>query len=383
MTIQFSKTEYQSRRQEVTSRLKQDGLDGILIFRQESMYYLTGYDTFGYCFFQCLYLDSSGEYSLLTRAPDLLQAQITSTIQDIRVWVDQAGHNPAEDLVAMLDDFQCRGKRLGIELHAYGLTAQLWNRINSVLCEYCELQDASDLVSSLRVIKSPAEIVYVERAAELADDALDEAIRLTAPGVFEGDILAAMHGAIYRGGGDDPANEFILGSGENALLCRYHTGRRHLSDSDQLTLEFAGVYRHYHACLMRTIIVGNPNPQQLAMHQACEEGMHACQNTLKPGATAGEVFTAHAQVMDANGFRNMRMNACGYSLGTTFAPTWMDWPMFYADNPAVIQPNMVYFLHMILFDSENSFAMTLGETFRVTENGSQKLSRHGLDLLVA
>ena len=319
----------------------------------------------------------------MTRAPDLLQAQITSTIQDIRVWVDQAGHNPAEDLVAMLDDFQCRGKRLGIELHAYGLTAQLWNRINSVLCEYCELQDASDLVSSLRVIKSPAEIVYVERAAELADDALDEAIRLTAPGVFEGDILAAMHGAIYRGGGDDPANEFILGSGENALLCRYHTGRRHLSDSDQLTLEFAGVYRHYHACLMRTIIVGNPNPQQLAMHQACKEGMHACQNTLKPGATAGEVFTAHAQVMDANGFRNMRMNACGYSLGTTFAPTWMDWPMFYADNPAVIQPNMVYFLHMILFDSENSFAMTLGETFRVTENGSQKLSRHGLDLLVA
>ena len=383
MTIQFSEAEYQSRRQEAISRLKQDGLDGILIFRQESMYYLTGYDTFGYCFFQCLYLDSIGEYSLLTRTPDLLQAQITSTIQDIRVWVDQAGHNPAEDLVAMLDDFQCRGKRLGIELHAYGLTAQLWNRINSVLCEYCELQDASDLVSSLRVIKSPAEIVYVERAAELADDALDEAIRLTAPGVFEGDILAAMHGAIYRGGGDDPANEFILGSGENALLCRYHTGRRHLSDSDQLTLEFAGVYRHYHACLMRTIIVGNPNPQQLAMHQACEEGMHACQNTLKPGATAGEVFTAHAQVMDANGFRNIRMNACGYSLGTTFAPTWMDWPMFYADNPAIIQPNMIYFLHMILFDSENSFAMTLGETFRVTENGSQKLSRHGLDLLVA
>ena len=102
----------------------------------------------------------------MTRTPDLLQAQITSTIQDIRVWVDQAGHNPAENLIAMLDDFQCRGKRLGIELHAYGLTVQLWNRINSVLSDYCELEDASELVTSLRVIKSPAEIVYVERAAE-------------------------------------------------------------------------------------------------------------------------------------------------------------------------------------------------------------------------
>ena len=117
----------------------------------------------------------------------------------------------------MLDDFDCQGKHLGIELHAYGLTAQLWDRIQPTLSGYCRLQDVSDLVTILRVIKSPAEIRYVERAAELADDALDEAIRLAAPGVFEGEILAAMHGAIYRGGGDDPANEFIIGSGEKRI----------------------------------------------------------------------------------------------------------------------------------------------------------------------
>jgi Xaa-Pro dipeptidase len=45
------------------------GLHGLLLFRQESMYYLTGYDTFGYCFFQCLYLGAVGRLVLLTRAP--------------------------------------------------------------------------------------------------------------------------------------------------------------------------------------------------------------------------------------------------------------------------------------------------------------------------
>ncbi len=49
-----------------------------------------------------------------------------------------------------------------------------------------------------------------------------------------------------------PANEFIIGSGRDALLCRYKSGRRKLSKRDQLTLEFAGVYRHYHAAFMRT-----------------------------------------------------------------------------------------------------------------------------------
>ena len=86
--------------------------------------------------------------------------------------------------------------------------------------------------------------------------------------------------------------------------------------------------------------------------------------------------------MDDHGFNEMRMNACGYSLGTTFAPTWMDWPMFYTGNPVIIQPNMVYFLHMILFDSDNLKAMTLGETVQVNEDGIIRLSRHGLDLIV-
>ena len=382
MSIQFSESEYQSRRQQVIRKLKQHNFDGILLFRQESMYYLTGYDTFGYCFFQCLYLGADGNYALLTRAPDKLQAQVTSTIKDIRVWIDKADANPAYDLIAMLDDFGCRDRKLAVELNAYGLTAALWNRIGQVLSEYCELTDQSELINQLRVIKSAAELDYTRRAAQLADDALDEAIRLTAPGAYDGDILAAMHSAIYRGGGDDPANEFILGSGEDALLCRYHTGRRTLSERDQLTLEFAGVYRHYHACMMRTVVIGQPNAQQLAMHKACEQAMLECQQALKPGATAGQVFDVHASVIDSHGFRDLRLNACGYSLGATYAPTWMDWPMFYAGNPVEIESNMVYFVHIILFDSDNGLAMTLGETVTVTNTKAQRLSRHNLDLIV-
>ena len=80
--------------------------------------------------------------------------------------------------------------------------------------------------------------------------------RIPAPGADEGVILARMHDAIFEGGGDYPGNPFIIGSGPQALLCRYYSGRRRLDPQDQLTLEFAGVYRQYHACLMRTLLVG-------------------------------------------------------------------------------------------------------------------------------
>ena len=102
-------------------------------------------------------------------------------------------------------------------------------------------------MSRLRLFKSPAEIDKAEKAAALADDALDAALPLIKQGGDEAAILAAMQGAIFAGGGDYPANEFIIGSGPDALLCRYKAGRRKLTKNDQLTLEWAGVFHHYHA----------------------------------------------------------------------------------------------------------------------------------------
>ena len=382
MAIHFPQSELSERRRAACRAMGERGLHGLLMFRQESMYYLTGYDTFGYCFFQCLYMGADGRMVLLTRAPDMRQARHTSVIDDVRVWIDEAGKNPADDLRDILDEQGCRGVKLGIEFDAYGLTAHNWRRVEVSLRGFCTLEDASDLVSLQRVVKSPAEIEYVQKAAALADDALEEAIRLAGEGVFEGDILAAMHSAIFSGGGDYPGNEFIISSGEDALLCRYHTGRRHLDKDDQLTLEHAGVYRHYHACLMRTLLTGRAHPEHIAMFGACADAMQACIEALKPGRPIGEVFDAHASVLDAAGHRVHRLNACGYSLGATYTPTWMDWPMFYEGNPVEAVPNMIFFIHIILANSDTRRAMTLGQTVRVTESGSERLSRVPLELVV-
>lgn len=98
---------------------------------------------------------------LLTRAPDRAQAEMTSILEDVRIWKDEAGMNPA--------------------------------------------------------------------------------LATTRAGAFEGDILAAMQGAVFQGGGRYAGNKFIIGSGDHALLCRYHSGPRYLDKKDQMTLEWAGL----------------------------------------------------------------------------------------------------------------------------------------------
>lgn len=381
MGLHFNEQELAARRTVACDDLKTRGLDGLLVFRQETMFYLTGYDTFGYVFFQCLYLDVSGKMTLLTRAPDLRQAENTSVIDDIRIWVDRPDASPEIELRDILEEYDCRGKTLGVEYDSYGLTAQNGRKLDAALDGFCTAVDASDLVTRRRVIKSDAEIAFVRRAAELADDALDAAFSVAEPGVSEGEVLAAMQGAVFKGGGDYPGNPFIIGSAEDALLCRTKTGRRTLSENDQLNLEWAGAYRHYHAAMFRTLLFGEVLDRQRRMYDVAHEALLAVEDALRPGNIVGDAFQAHADVIDKAGMQAHRLNACGYSLGTTFAPNWMDWPMIYADNPVEVVPNMVFFCHMIIFDSDESLAMCLGETVLTTAGAAERLSRSSLDLV--
>ena len=362
--------------------MKEQNIDALLMFRQESMYWLTGYDTFGYVFFQTLVLDQKGNIILLTRAPDLRQAQNTSNIQDIRIWVDKDGINPTDDLKIILEELDLKNKNIGVEYEAYGMTGRNALRLNKSLENYCKFEDRSELITKLRVIKSNEELVYIKKASELADRALDEAWKYTKAGTNEAKILAEMQRAVLEGGGDYPANEYIIGSGDNALLCRYQAEKRNLSNIDQLSLEWAGTFKHYHSAMFRTIPVGKADPKHIKMHEACVEALTNCVKTLVPGNTAGEVFDAHAKTFDNLGFNKARMNACGYSLGSTFSPNWMDWPMLYTGNPYLITAGNVFFMHMILMDSDNNLAMNLGETYLVTKNGNERLGKQKLDLVV-
>ena len=382
MALHFSKEEFQKRKSDVLKSMNKENLDALLMFRQESMYWLTGYDTFGYVFFQTLILDKNGNLILLTRAPDLRQAQNTSNIEDIRIWVDKDKSNPTEDLKKILDELSLKGKKIGVEYEAYGMTGRNALRLNETLKDYCDLKDESELITKLRVIKSQEEIVYVKKAAELADNALDQAWKYCKAGVNEAKILAEMQKIVLEGGGDYPANEYIIGSGHNALLCRYQAEKRNLSNQDQLSIEWAGTYKHYHSAMFRTILLGKTDPKHIKMHEACVQALKNCENKLKPGNKIGEVFDIHAKTFDDLGFNKARMNACGYSLGSTFSPNWMDWPMLYTGNPYIIQPGNIFFMHMILMDSENQLAMNLGETYLVTKSGNERLGKQKLDLVI-
>jgi len=377
MVLHFERDEFTRRIAAARASLARERLDALILTAQESLYYLTGFDTSGFVFFQCaVLLCDASEITLLTRRPDLEQARRTSIIDDVRLWWDREGADPTVELKAILEEKGLKGCSVGIELRSFGLTADNYELIRRRLEGWCRLGDASHLVRELRLVKSAAEIAYVRRAAELADHSLLAMLAEARPGAFEGAIAAAGCVPILVGGGDPAPSGPVLGSGERALLVRSAAGFRHLDPVDQLTLEFAASYRHYCACLMRTVGIGTPNPAQREMFEVTREAIAAMTAAARPGCPLGSINDAHQRVYDRAGYAQARMGACGYALGARFRPTWMDVPpMLYSGNPTPAAPGMVLFVHAILIDAPRNLAMSLGHSILVTANGCEVLSK--------
>ncbi|CAH0028711.1 unnamed protein product [Clonostachys rhizophaga] len=253
MAFHFTEEVFQERRDRFMDLLNRENLDGFLITKQESLYYLTGYDTFGYVFFQAMYFHKDGSMRLITRMPDLRQALYTSVLskKDIMIRPDAASANPVALVPEVLKEFGINSpsKRIGYEPDSTALNLRVWQLLLEAVKGLCTLVDHTTLIGwELRIVKSETEMNKIRKAAYLADFPLVRALNVAKPGAYEGDLWREIVGTVYDGGGDDPSNENILVFGNKAVLPRYSAGRSRVDR--QVTLEHAGVYKPYHACLI-------------------------------------------------------------------------------------------------------------------------------------
>lgn len=380
--LTFSRAEYDARIARTRQTMAERGLDALLLFAQESLFYLTGYDTSGYVFFQCAVLPLSGEITLLTRRPDVAQARDTSTITDVRVWYNAEDADPAADLALILREKGLAGRKLGVELSTYGLTAGNWRSVETALACAFTLDDASDLVRRQRFVKSPAELVHVRRAGELADIAMLAVRDAAKPGRLSGELSGAALSAMLANGGDLPSEMPIVNSGQRAVYGRGVLGAFELEAHDQVMVEFGASHRRYMACIERTVVIGPLAPEHADMFAVVRDTLEAMVAAIRPGVTLGEIDAVHRRMLDASAFGADRYGACGYSLGATYPPTWMDVPpMIYAGNPLLAEPGAVLFPHVMLGAVGSRRAVGMGHTIIVTEGGCEVLSRIQLEPL--
>ena len=171
------------------------------------------------------------------------------------------------------------------------------------------------VVDSLRAVKNRAELVRIEAAARIADEALETARPLLRPGVAESQVQQALDDAIRSGGASGPAYDTIVASGPNGALPHARPTDRKLQAGDLVIVDVGAVVDGYRSDMTRTFVLGEPSERAAAMLDVVSRSQAAGVAAARPGVEAGEIDSACRSVIDEAGMADAFVHGTGHGVG--------------------------------------------------------------------
>lgn len=366
----FPAPEFAERQARARAAITASGHEALVVTGPETIYWLTGRQTAGYFAFQALILPADGEPVLLVRQLELFGTLANTYLPDVVTYQD--ADNPAEALVDLLRQ---RGiAHPAVELAGWFLSPKLANEIAERL-GVSSIADGSQILPSLRMIKSATELEAIRHAARYAEAGMIAGIEACVEGVNENAVAADMLHAATRAGSEVMAMEPLVSSGPRSGLPHMTWRRRVLQAGDPLFLELAGSHARYHAALMRTVWMGTPPDEAQRMMSCSLRALDAALGAIRPGVSCAHVHDTAQAIIDDAGYTAAFRKRIGYSMGVAFAPDWGEGAILslFSNVTRIIEPGMVFHLPATL---RNYGEWTVGasETVIVTENGAEPLS---------
>lgn len=245
------------------------------------------------------------------------------------------------------------------------------------------IKDLSPLLDSMRLIKSPQEIEVIRKATQIAGMGIVEAMRSTAPGVYEYQLDAAAKYIFYLHGAQGDGYPAIIGGGSNAYMGHYFRKTDALSDGDLVLMDYAPDYHNYTSDVTRIWPVnGTFDAAQTALYEYIVAYRDALFRHLKPGITSDEVLDRAAADMEAylqgKSFeRPAHRQAVAEGLkfrGHFQHPVGMAVHDVGRVHRTPLQPGMVFTIDPMIWIPEEKLYIRIEDVVVITETGAENLS---------
>ena len=379
--LAFPVSEYRQRLTRVQAEMRSRGLDVLMVYWPENIYYLTGYHTVGYFGYQVLFVPASGDPAFLVRRLERQNVQDLTWLDQCEVYQDT--EDPLDVTARVLNERGWASASVGIELDAWFLTTRHFLGLQKRLPGFAP-QDASQLVNRIRLIKSEPELRYMRAAARAAEASTAAAIGAIRPGVPEHDVAAEMHRALFRAGSTYLGHPPLLGSGPRSGRAFVTWSSRKIRANEPVHIEPGGCVNRYHAVLIRTIHVGPPRDKKfLRLVELSLQGLADGLSKLRAGVTSAEVDDALKGPVRRAGLGETAFSRGGYSVGIGFPPDWGEGrtQSIKQGDPTVLQANMTFHVLSNLW-YEGKTLVAFSETARVKDGGCEVLTRAPRELVV-
>ena len=230
---------------------------------------------------------------------------------------------------------------------------------------------ATNEIEEFRRVKTPEEIAWIRQAAKLADRGYRHFVDVVEPGMTEFELVAEVEAFVKANGAED--NFMLVASGGTEVTGMKPPTARQFQVGDSVTTELTPQINGYYAQICRTLVVGEPNPEQRQAYAIFAAAQQAAQDLLRPGVDISDVARVQNDVFRAHGFGDYTgpqyTRVRGHNLG------------LYPDELPHVLENVHYICKkdMVVIAHPNTYLplsgyMVFGDTLLVTETGCVSLN---------
>ncbi|MER8614773.1 Xaa-Pro peptidase family protein [Mesorhizobium sp. M1216] len=387
--LHFDKSEYAKRLAAVKAEMSTRGLDILLVSEPPNQNYLTGYDAYSFYTPQMaiVALDRD-EPIMITRGMDAMSSRITTYLSEdsIRGFPDSyvnSTERSAYDYVAkVVQEIGGDKGAIGVEMGGYYYSARAHADLVKALPE-ARFDDADLLINWIRLVKSPAELVFMRQSGLIGDAVINRVVEMAAPGVRECDLAAAAYHQEISGtpefGGSYNSSVVHLCIGERALAPHSTWTDKPLSNNTVINFEVHGTRRRYQINVSRTVYLGKPSDEYLKLADIAIEALNAGLDSVQPDKTCSEVFAAFQKVMARNGIQ--KDQRIGYPIGIGYPPSVAErTASIRREEKTILKPGMCFHMMTGLWLGDQS--VTITQPFAVTDGGYEPLTHTPRKLFV-
>ncbi len=370
----FPPGEFAGRLTRVRAAMAEAGLDWLVAVHPVSIHWLTGSDAKSYQEFQCLLIGAQDQpLAVLTRAGECHEFATDSLAGEIVGWGGGETEDPVQAFAILARRFGLLSARVGLEVPAYYLHPHHYLGLRAVLGDAL-VSEPTDLIADLKLVKSPAEIQYIRRAAAIADTALAAFGNDLAAGRTELELSGTVYHALLTNGSGIAASPINLVSGERSAYSHGGPTARMLRHGDFVNIEFGATYHRYTATIGRQFCLGAPTPRMLELHAIAREAADAMIGAIRDGVAATVVHERARCIIADAGFDRWRVHTSGYGLAPGFPPSWAEPLHFMGGSRYVLKAGMVVTVEPPIFIGPEGLGVRIIDNVLVTAAGAELLS---------
>lgn len=239
-----------------------------------------------------------------------------------------------------------------------------------------ELIPVDNILTDLRAVKTEEEIPIIRKAAEIADQAMVESLKIVQEGVREADVSALARYIMEKNGAERSSFPPFLMSGQNAWLPQRFSSDKEICKGELILFDMGAVYKGYCSDLTRTFSLGSLSDHQREIFNLAYYAQQEAIKALKPGKQAWEVDKVARDIISAAGYGSNFPHLTGHGLGMSIHEK----PIIDVGSKTILMPNMVVTIEPGIY-VEGVGAARVEDMVLITETGCEVLTKTDRNLI--